>query len=730
MTEHVRTQAYALSRRSFVVGTGAAAIAVGFGSLPDLAAAAGPFTANAWVTIGDDGTVTIMSPASEMGQGVMTALPLLVAEDLDADWSKVKVVQSPDDDKTYGNPGFFGTLTTVASAATMGYYEKLRTVGAQARKVLIANAARTLNVPAEELTTEPGMVVHQNSGRRLSYGDIAKTATVPDPLPQATKADLKPISQFRLVGKDVPRVDVASKVDGSAKYGIDTQLPDMLYAAVLHPPVQGEKPEQIDDAAAKAVKGVVKIVPLPMGVGVIGETVEVTKKAKALLKVTWSNTAKARSYSNSSVAEEYRKLAADWSKPGVEMIKAGDANAAIAGAAKVIKADFFSDHVSHVCMEPMNATAVVKDGKVELWASNQSPTAMHFISAAAAQTKPDNVRVHTTLLGGGFGRRTDGDEVFEVVMLAKAMNGRPVKLIWSREDDVQNDKYRPLTAQRIEIGLDANNNIVGWRHRIVNESYFARAAPHLLEKFGGKDVVSGGGGEMKYAVPAHRVEWVRDARGVGVGAWRGISAGYTKFAIETLIDELAGLKGVDPVAYRLELLKDHPEAAAVVKKVAEMSRWGEKRPGRALGIAYSDSVHSDTAAVVEVSLDEASGNIKVHHVWAAIHAGIAVQPKNIVAQVESAMTFGLGAAITEQINVKDGVIAEANFDSYRIMRMADVPPMEVAVVVSEHPPTGVGEAGVPVVAPAIANAVAQLTGKRLRELPMLPDRVKAVLRSA
>jgi isoquinoline 1-oxidoreductase subunit beta len=712
-----------LSRRSLLVSSGAFGVVVAFGALPEAAAAAGPLAPNAWVTIGEDGTVTIVPPAVEMGQGVQTALPLILAEDLDADWSTVRVAPTPDDDKVYGNPAFAHRLTTVGSFAVTGYYEPLRLAGAQARAVLLANAAAAWQVPVAELTTEPGIVVHAKSGRKIGYGDLVKTAKVPDPLPRVSAADLKPAAQFRLIGKDVPRLDTAAKVNGTAKFGIDTQLPDMLYAAILYPAVQYQKPERIDDSAAKAVKGVVKVVPLPAGVGVIAETLEAARRAKAALKVAWS-AAPAQSYSNNEILEDYSRIAADWNRPGVEMLNQGNAALAIKGAAKVIRADFFSEHVSHVCMEPLNATVKVDGDKVETWSGNQSPSNMKILGAVAAATMPDKVTVHTTFLGGGFGRKTDGDELFQTTLLAKAVAGRPVKMIWSREDDMVNDKFRPLTAQHVDVGLDASLDIVAWRHRIVNESYLARVLPPAVFAKVGRDIVSGGGGEMSYAVPNHRVEWVRAARGVDVGAWRGIAAGYTKFAIETLIDEIAALKGMDPVAYRLALLKDDPRAATVVRTVAEMAHWGQKRQDRAVGIGYSNALKSRTAAAAEVSVDERSGQIKVHRLWAAVDAGLAVQPRNIVAQIESAMTFGLGAALVEEITLKNGVVQQTNFHEYPVMRMSDVPPMTVEVISTDALPTGIGEAGVPVVAPAIANAVAALTGKRLRHLPMTPDRVK------
>src|SRR3984957_2784344 len=567
-----------ISRRSFLATTGAFTIGVAFGSIEtiDTARAAAPFAPNAWVTIGEDGIVTIVAPMVEMGQGVRTSLPLIIAEDLDADWSKVRVSETPDNDQVYGNPLFkilFGSeqLSTVGSFSVTGYYEKLRLTGAQARKILIANAATAWNVPAEELTTEPGMVVHAKSNRKISYGDIAKTATVPNPLPEVTKADLKPASQFRFIGRDVGRVDVPSKVNGTAQYGIDVQLPGMLYASVRFPQVQYEKAEQIDDAAAKAVKGVVKIVPLPSGVGVIAETIEAAMKAKGLLKITWTKSTPAQSYDDDRVLQDYRAIAADWSQPGVEMVKTGDADEAIKGAATVLASDYFSDHVAHMCMEPLNVTVKAENGVIDVWSGNQSPSTMKILGMIVGQTTPDKVHVHTQLLGGGSGRRSDGDDMVMTLILALNVPGKPVKMIWSREDDIRNDKLRPLTAQRIEIGLDADNNIVGWRQRIVNESYFARILPPDLFAKIKQDVVSGGGGDISYAVANHRVEWVRAPRGIDVGAWRGIAAGYTKFAIETMIDELAAAKKQDPLAYRLEMLKGAPRAANVLQHVADMA---------------------------------------------------------------------------------------------------------------------------------------------------------------
>lgn len=719
-----------LSRRSFLVRVGGLAAAVAFGGQPRAAPSGGSYRPNVWVTIAADGTVTIVSPASEMGQGVMTTLPLLVAEEMDADWAKVRVVQAPADAGNYGNPGFRGEQQTGGSRTTPGYYEKLRLVGAQARKVVVASAAGMLDVPVEELATEAGRVVHAQSGRSLDYGDVAWDGRLPHPLPQATKADLKPAARWRLIGNpSVMRIDVPSKVDGSARFGIDVQLPDMLYGAVLRAPVQGEAPDAIDDAAAREVAGIVRIVPLPYGVGIVGETVWATKKAKELLQVTWTKTSRLRGYTSGTLLERYRGIARNLGQAGVTVHEEGDAPAAIAGAARVIAADYMSDHVYHAPIEPMNATALVTGDVVEVWAPTQSPSVTQCTAAQVAGTTPDKVAVTTTLLGGGFGRKAEADYIADAVALAKTVPGRPVKVIWSREDDVRHGKYRPLAAQHVQVGLDREGGIVGWRHRIVAQSIYARVLPSVFEGSGGKDGTVTDGLDFNYRVPEHLVEYVRQDDGQDVGFWRGVAHGYTKFAVECAIDEAAAASGADPLAFRLELLKDQPRARKVIETVGRMADWDRKRDGRALGLAYSDAFDVHTAQVAEVSLDRASGQIRVHAVWCAVDPGLAVQPLNVEAQMIGAITFGASHALFEQINLVDGEVQETNFDSYRVMRLSDVPDIEVAVVADpEYPPAGVGEAGLPPTGPAIANAVARLTGGvRLRHYPFLLERVKQAL---
>ncbi|TKT69823.1 molybdopterin cofactor-binding domain-containing protein [Aquamicrobium sp. LC103] len=737
MTAKSGLQATALSRRSFLVTVGGAGIAVAFGGLPSVALGAetapvaiGGFAPNVWVTISADGTVSIICPASEMGQGVMTSLPLLIAEDMDADWNKVRVIQAPSDAEKYGNPGFYGIQLTGGSETMRGYYQLLRLVGAQTRKVILAIAASRLDVPTGELTTEPNRVVHSASGRSLDYGEIAAAGELPDPLPEATEADLKPVDRCRYIGRsDIGRIDVPAKVDGTARFGIDVELPDMLYGTVLRAPVPGEQPESIDDVAARAVKGITHIIRLSHGVGIIGESYDAARRAKEALNVTWSTSSRVRRYDSALLAETYRDLGRDLDQPGVAAHTQGDAASAIASATRIVSADYVSDHVHHATMEPMNATALVSGGTVEVWAPTQGPTATLGFAANAAGTTPDKVKVHTTLLGGGFGRRAEADFIIDAVLLAREVQGQPVKVIWSREDDVQHGKYRPLAAQHVQVGLDEGGNIVGWRHRVVADSIFARTMPDMFAGDGGLDTVVTDGTIFNYRVPAHLVEFIRQDNGRDVGFWRAVGYGQNNFGVECMIDEVAAAKGVDPVAFRVELLAEAPRARKVIEAVAEMAEWNREREGRALGLAYTDAFDAHCAQVAEVSLNRESGEIRVHNIWCVVDPGVAVQPVNIEAQVAGAIVHGASHALYEQINIVDGEVQETNFDTYRVMRMSEMPEIHVRVTPTpENKPAGIGEVGLPPTGPAIANAVARLTGGvRLRHYPFLPERVKAAL---
>jgi isoquinoline 1-oxidoreductase beta subunit len=713
-----------ISRRSFLLSGAGVAFGVVFGAplagvAEAFAQSGGAFAPNGWVRVAPDGTVTIYSPASEMGQGVMTAMPLLLAEEMDLDWSKVRVEQAPTNPKVFGNPRFGGGMTTGASRTTQGYYDVIRLAGLQARQVMLMAAATKLDVPVAELTTEPHQVVHQATGRRLGYGEIASFATVPAELPQVSREQLKPMSRHRLIGKDVGRVDVPLKVTGKAEYGIDVRLPGMLHGAVLRSPVQGEKPAKIDDSAALKVPGVVKVVPMPYGVGVIAQNTWAARKGKEALKVEWTSAAKARAYTSGKIVSEY-------DSSGVDFLKEGDAKTALAGAAKTINATFTTEHVAHACMEPMNATARVTGDRIEVWAPSQSPFFIFLATTMGLGYKPENVTSHITLLGGGFGRRVEADYVVDAGILAKAMPDTPVKVTWSREDDIRADKYRPITAQHVSAGLDAQGNLVGLRHRLVAESIYARAAPPLFQQAGGKDAPVCEGVETKYHVPNHWVEYLREQRGVDVGFWRAVGGGYTKFALETVIDECARAAGKDPLEYRLALLEKQPRGRKVLEEVAVMAGWKRKRPaGRALGLAYSDMWNVHLATIVEASVDRKTGNIRVHEVWGAVDPGVAVQPKNIEAQIESGTIYGLSHALRERITFKNGAVVQSNFHDYPVMRMNEAPLVHTKVIPTDNHPGGIGEVGLTTVAPAVANAVAQLTGKRLRSLPFDRAQLKA-----
>lgn len=725
--------AHRLTRRSFFVRVGGLGVAIAFAdswqSRADTVAVDG-VRIGAWVTIGTDDIVTIVSPAAEMGQGVKTSLPLLVAEEMDADWAKVRIVQAHADKANFGNPGFGGLQLTGGSQTTRGYYGKLRLVGAQARQVILAAAASAMQVPVAELRTGPNLVVHSASGRQMSYGALARVAQVPAALPAVTDADLKRPDAWRYIGRPVPRTDLPSKTDGTAKFGIDVVLPGMLYGTVQRAPVQDEQPLTVDDTAAKAMRGVLKVVRLPYGVGVIAESTWAARRGRDALKVTWTKAARARSYDSAAALADYQAIANDPARHGVDVARHGDAPAALGTAARIITATYSTDHVHHATMEPVNATARVTGGRVEIWGPVQAQSALQFAAAHAAGTTPDKVEVTTMLLGGGLGRKSETDFGVDAVLMAKEAEGRPVKVIWTREDDVRHGKYRPMTAQSVRIGLDEKGGIVGWHQRLVCESIMARYYPPQFKDWGGVDEPVVDGLHLTYAVPGLLTEYVREPRGFDVGFWRSVGAGYTKFAIEGVLDEVAAATGADPVELRRKLLAQQPRGRRVVEVAAEMADWKRARVGSALGIAYSDSFGAHCAQVAEVSLDAATGGIRVLRVWCAVDAGIAIQPDNIVAQMEGGILHGISHALYEQVNVGGGEVQEGNFDTYRVLRMSEAPEIKVQIVASTDAPGGIGEVSLPPVAPAIANAVARLTGgKRLRHLPFLPDRVKAVLAS-
>src|SRR5882757_8810242 len=545
------------------------------------------FAPSVWLTIATDGTITIVSPAAEMGQGSFTTLPLIIAEELDADWSKVKPVLPPAwDDKAYGNPAYGGTFQTSASASVHGYFKALRIAGAQARRVLLDAVAAKWNVPVGELTTEPSVVVHKASNRRMTYGDIASFAKAPAELPKVDEKDLKPTASFRLIGKDVPRAELPTKVTGAAKYAQDVQVPGMVYAAVLQSPYFGGAPEAVDDGAARKVAGITDVVKLPDGVGVIGTSVEATQAAKALLKVTWGDAPGAK-HDSERALEEFAAVGRDKSRDGVPYEKVGDAKAAMAKAKRVFRGEYRTRYVYHAQMEPLSATASVSpDGKTaEIWAGTQGATGLLNQAAALLQTDRAKLTLHQHVLGGGFGRRGQQEVIMDALRLSKAV-GKPVKLVWSREDDLTFGKFRPMTAHHIEAGFDANGKLVAWHHRIVAESVAAYTAMMAGNRPAPVDrVVMKGSPIPQYPIPNKLAEHVIMPGRARLAPWRGVGNGHNAFAAESFLDEIAKDRGKDPIAFRLELSEGQPRMQTLLRAVAEMSDWTRKRDGTALGAA-------------------------------------------------------------------------------------------------------------------------------------------------
>ena len=727
-----------ISRREFIAGTTGLtfSFALGGGLLgrPAEVLAAGPAVKmNAWVTIATDDTVTILTPGAEMGQGVMTSLPLILAEELDADWSRVKVEFAPPIPKLYGNPDAIlnGGQASLASIAVAGYYTPLRMAGAQARRVLIDSVAERWKVPASELRTESGRVIHDKSGLRISYGEIAKFAAVPAEPPKIAAADLKKPAEFRLIGRmDIGRLDVPSKVNGTAIYGIDAQVPGMVYASMLESPSEGAKAEKIDSSEAIKVPGVTRVVPMPFGIAVLGTTVEATRAGRNALKVTW-NTAgtDAGKFDSDKAKEEYARAGRDPNATAMEWFKKGDAASALKGAAKVLEGAYWSEHCYHAQMEPMNCIAkVAEDGKsAEIWTGTQAPALATLVASGVLKTTPDQIRLHQHLMGGGFGRRITPDIIAQAVALANVTK-QTVKLMLTREDDFAAGRPRPMTHHVLKAGLDGSGNLVGWQHRLVAENVDAIAAPPRFKATGGKDLIGWRGLELPhYGIPNVLADAVRQIHGTRVHAWRGIGAGYNKFAVESFLDEVAHAKGVDPLAFRLELTKGDQRASGVIRAAAEMADWKRKRSDRALGLAFSEYHGTLSAGVAEVSVNRRSGKIKVHNYWIAVDPGLVIQPENVHAQLESAVVYGLSAALIEELKIRNGAIVQSNFHDYKVLRMSDMPEIHTRIVASDAAPTGMGEIGVVAVAPAIGNAVFRLTGKRLRNLPMSPERVKSVL---
>ena len=701
-----------VTRRAFLETAGAAGagLVISFylpSGLRFRSPTAGPFAPNAWLRIGEDESVLVIVDRSEMGQGVTTALPMLLAEELEADWSRIRIEFAPAD-KAYTNP-MFGMQGTGGSTSVRAAYTPLRKAGAAARELLVAAAAQTWGVEKAECRAERGAVVHARSKRRLTYGKlVTKAATLGAP----PDVPLKDPKDWKILGTRVRRLDTPPKVDGSAQFGIDVKVPGMLVAVVARSPVFGGKVTSFDAAKAKAVPGVRQVVQISSGVAVVADGYWPAKKGRDALAVTWDEGPTA-SVSSATIAQLFGQRA---EQAGAVARHGGDPDGTLGSAPAKVDAVYDLPFLAHATMEPMNCTAHVRADGVDIWAPTQFQTGAQGFGAKIGGVTPDKVKVHTTYLGGGFGRRFELDFIQEALETSKAV-GAPVKVIWSREDDIRNAQYRPANHHRMRAGLDANGQPVAWTHRIVAPSIMARVFPDTVKNGLDEEAVEGGVG-MPYAIPNVHVDYLLTDTGIPVGFWRSVNNSYNAFAVESFIDELAHAAKKDPYEYRRDLLGKAPRYLGALNLAASKAGWGTAPPaGRARGIAVYKSFESYVAEVAEVSV-ASDGAVKVHRVVCAVDCGPVVNPSIVEAQMESAIVYGLTAALYGEIAIEGGRVKQSNFHDYQMLRLAEMPKVEVYIVPSTDAQGGVGEPGTPPIAPAVANAIFAATGKRIRKLPI------------
>jgi isoquinoline 1-oxidoreductase beta subunit len=687
------------------------------------------FHPNAWFEITPDNRITITLGASEMGQGSHTALAMILADELEADWQQVQVRQGGAR-KEYANPILHLQLA-VASATIRGFYEILRKAGAAGRTMLVKAAAVQWKVAEAECEALSGTVRHKKSDRHLSYGQLCLKAAqfeVPQDPP------LKKAGEFRYMGKRIPRVDIPKKVSGEAVFGLDFTVPDMHFAVLARPPAYGAKPVSYDQKAAEAVKGVRNIIPTPHGIAVCATSLDAAWKGRKALNAKWDRGTHPQL--NNDFIE--KSLMGDLDKPGSEAVKKGDAGKALGEAAKKVAATYFVPFVAHATMEPMNCTAHVQKDRCDVWAPTQSQTVNQIVASKISGLPPEKVNIHTTYLGGGFGRRATPDFVVEAVIASKVA-GKPVKVVWTREEDMQYDQFRAAMSHRIEAGLDNHGRLTGWSHKAVSGSILKDIMPEAIKN--GVDIMSLWGlvdfpgspdnNRIMYEIPNFTVEFLLSDLPIPVSPWRSVQNGPNAFVIESFVDELAHAAGKDPLEFRLALLQNNPRSRRVLETVAEKAGWGKPAPnGQGRGIAQHTCFGTYTAQVADVSVDEKTGYISVHRVVVALDCGPAVAPLNIQTQIEGAVTMALSTVLREEVKFSDGGVVSANFDDYNPIRLSEVPDIEVHIVKSDEAIGGIGEPGVPAMAPAVVNAVFSATGKRIRRIPLTPERVLAALKKA
>jgi isoquinoline 1-oxidoreductase beta subunit len=687
------------------------------------------FHPNLWFEITPDNRITLTLGASEMGQGTHTALAMILADELEADWQQVQVRQGGAE-KEYHNPILHSQLA-VASATVRGFYGILRKAGAAGRVMLVKAAAVQWKVPEAECEALNGNVRHNKSDRQLSYGQLCLRAAQLE-VPQ--EPPLKKAGEFRYMGKRVPRVDIPPKVSGEAVFGLDFKVPDMHFAVLARPPAYGAKPVSYDQKAAEAVKGVRNIIPTPHGIAVCATTLDAAWKGREALNTKWDP----GSHPQLDNAFIEKSLMGDLDKPGSEAAKKGDAAKALAGSAKKVAATYFLPFVAHATMEPMNCTAHVQKDKCDVWVPTQGQTVAQFVASKVSGLPPGKVKIHTTYLGGGFGRRATPDFVVEAVIASK-VSGKPVKVVWTREEDMQHDQYRAAMSHRIEAGLDEQGRMTAWSHKAVSGSIMKDIAPEGIKN--GVDIMSLWGlvdfpgspdnNRIMYEIPNLAVEFLLSDLPIPVSPWRSVQNGPNAFVIESFVDELAHAAGKDPLEFRLAHLQNSPRSRRVLETAAEKAGWGKPVPaGQGRGIAQHTCFGTYVAQVADVSVDQKTGYIRVHRVVVALDCGPAVAPFNIQTQVEGAVTMALSTVLREEVKFSNGGPLSANFDDYSPIRLSEVPDIEVHIVNSDDAMGGIGEPGVPPMAPAVANAVFSATGKRIRRIPMTPERVLAALKKA
>jgi isoquinoline 1-oxidoreductase subunit beta len=674
----------------------------------------GTFTPNAFLRIGSDNSVTVIAKHVEMGQGAYTGIATVVAEELDADWAMVRVESAPADAKRYANFAF-GTLQgTGGSSAMANSWNQLREAGGKARAMLLAAAAKQWKVPVVDLTVEQGVIHHAASKRQAHFGELVATAAT---LPVPETVQLKEPKDFKLIGHPTPRVDAAAKSNGTAQFTLDVVLPGMLVALLKRPPLFGATVKSFDAAAASAVPGVVKVVQVPRGVAVVAKSFWAAKQGRDALKVEWDDS-HAEKRSSAAIMDEYRHLA---NQPGLSARKEGDAAQAIKDAAHKISASYEFPYLAHAPMEPLDAVVKLSANSCEIWAGDQFQTIDQANAAHTAGLDPQQVSIHTLYAGGSFGRRANpgSDYIVEAVSIAKAYgaDGTPIKLQWTREDDIHGGLYRPMFFHKLEAGLNAAGQLTGWRHVIVGQSIVADTPFAALIKDGIDGTSVEGAANIAYAIPNIAVDLSTTKTGVPVLWWRVVGSSHTTYAVEAFIDEAAHAAGQDGFTFRRKLLEQHPRMKAVLELAAEKAGWSTPLPpGKGRGIAVAEAFKTFVAQVAEVSVGK-GGQIKVDRVVCAVDCGTPINPDIIAAQMEGGIGFGLGAVMYGAITLKDGRIEQDNFNSYRVLRMNEMPKVEVHIVPSAEPPTGVGEPGVAPLGPAVANAIFAATGKRSYVLP-------------